>query len=218
MTIETGIEVGAINQSPPVRAINQSPPVRAINQSPFWSVVSERSGEHVQNCFYCQKCTAGCPTAYVMDYKPAQLLRLIQLEQKERVLGSTAIWLCVGCETCGTRCPNHIRLAPVMDVLRQMALVEGFAPHPAVYALHRSFLDSIRLWGRVHEVSMLLEYKTRCLLTKPPLFFQGLLSDAKMGASLMLKGKLSLTPERVRRMKDIKELFKPAAQDGSSEV
>jgi len=183
----------------------------------FWSVVNERSGEYVQRCFYCQKCTAGCPTAHVMDYKPAQLLRLIQLGQKERLLGSNAIWLCVGCETCGTRCPNHIRLAPVMDVLRQMALAEGFAPHPAVYALHRSFLDSIRLWGRVHELSMLVEYKTRCLLTKPPLFFQGLLSDAKMGAGLMLKGKLSLMPERIRRMRDVKELFKPAGQGGLSE-
>ena len=114
----------------------------------FRDTVREHSGENIHGCFYCQKCTIGCPTAYVMDYKPAQLLRLIQLGQKDKVLGSSGIWMCVSCETCGTRCPNQIRLAPVMDTLRHMAMEEKYAPEPSVYALHRSFLDSIRLWGR----------------------------------------------------------------------
>jgi heterodisulfide reductase subunit C len=177
----------------------------------FRDVVRERSGEDVHGCFYCQKCTAGCPTAFVMDYKPAHLLWLMQLGQKEKVLSSSAIWMCVGCETCGTRCPNEIRLAPVMDVLRQMALEEGYAPEPAVYALHRSFLDSIRMWGRVHELTMLMEYKTRCLLTEYPLFFRGLVADLKMGADLILKGKMSFIPERIRQVGEIKKLYEEAS-------
>ncbi len=176
----------------------------------FRDVVRERSGEDIHSCFYCQKCTIGCPTAYIMDYKPAQLLRMIQLGQKDSVLGSSAIWMCVNCETCGARCPNHIRLAPVMDALRQMAVAEGYAPDPAVYALHRSFLDSIKMWGRVHELSMLVEYKTRCLLTKPPLFFRGLASDMMMGADLILKGKISFMPERVRRLGEVRKLYEEA--------
>jgi heterodisulfide reductase subunit C len=151
----------------------------------------------------------------MMDYKPAQLLRLIQLGQKDRVLGSSAIWMCVGCETCGARCPNHIRLAPVMDALRHMALGEEYAPEPAVYALHRSFLDSIRLWGRVHELSLIMEYKTRCLLAKPPLFFRGLTSDMMMGADLILKGKISLVPERIKRLGEVKKLYQEAASPPS---
>lgn len=176
----------------------------------FRDVVRERSGENVHRCFYCQKCTIGCPTAYVMDYPPAQMLRLIQLGQKDRVLGSSAIWRCVGCETCGARCPNQIRLAPVMDVLRHMALEGGYAPDPAVYALHRSFLDSIRLWGRVHELTMLMEYKTRCLLMEYPLFFHGLLSDLRMGGDLILKGKISFVPERIKRLGEVKKLYEEA--------
>nr|HID14379.1 heterodisulfide reductase [Anaerolineae bacterium] len=164
----------------------------------FRDVVRERSGENVHACFYCQKCTAGCPTAYVMDYKPAQMLRLIQLGQKGKVLGSSAIWLCVGCEACGTRCPNQIRLAPVMDALRYIALEEGYSPEPAVYALHRSFLDSIRLWGRVHELSMLMEYKLRS---------RDLFADLAMGVDLIFKGKIPFLPERIKRLGEVRKLY-----------
>jgi heterodisulfide reductase subunit C len=183
----------------------------------FRDAVRERSGENVHSCFYCQKCTIGCPTAFVMDHKPAQLLRLIQLGQAEKVLACSAIWMCVSCETCGTRCPNHIRLAPVMDTLRQMAMEEGYAPDPAVFALHQSFLDSIKLWGRVHELSMLMEYKTRCLLVQPSLFFHGLAQDMKMGADLALKGKLSFIPERVKRLAEVKKLYDEAGEHPEGE-
>jgi heterodisulfide reductase subunit C len=99
-----------------------------------------------------------------------------------------------------------------MDTLRQMAMEEGYAPDPAVFALHQSFLDSIKLWGRVHELSMLMEYKTRCLLAEPSLFFHGLVQDMKMGADLALKGKLSFIPERVKRLAEIKRLYDEAGE------
>lgn len=183
----------------------------------FRDIVRERSGEDIHRCYYCQKCTAGCPTAYMMDYKPAHLLRMIQLGQKDVVLSSSAIWMCVGCEACGTRCPNQIRLAPLMDTLRHMALEEGHAPDPAVYALHRSFLDSIRLWGRVHELSMIMEYKVRCLLAEYPLFFRGLTGDMKMGLGLILSQKISFVPERIRRLGEVKQLFEEAVGAGQAQ-
>ena len=178
----------------------------------FRDAVREHSGENVHECFYCQKCTAGCPTAYRMDFPPAQLLRMIQLGQKDAVLGSSAIWLCVSCHTCGARCPNHIRLAPVADALRSMALEGGYAPDKAVYALHRSFLDSISLWGRVHELTMLMEYKVRCLLAKPSLFFNGLTGDLKMAGNLVLKGKIRFVPERIKSLGDVKRLYDEAGE------
>lgn len=167
----------------------------------FSTVVEQRSGVPIQRCYYCQKCTAGCPVASVMDYKPAQLLRLIQTGRREAVLGSAAIWLCVGCETCGTRCPNQIRLAPMFDTLRYMALEGGFRPVPAVYAMHRSFLDSIRLWGRVHELSMLIEYKLRSPLGSD------LMADLKVGLTLLLKGKILHPPERIRGLAQVRRLY-----------
>jgi heterodisulfide reductase subunit C len=178
----------------------------------FRDMVRERSGENVHECFFCQKCTAGCPTAYRMDLPPAQLLRMIQLGQKDAVLASSTIWLCVSCHTCGTRCPNHIHLAPVADALRAMALEEGYAPDRAVYSLHRSFLDSISLWGRVHELSMLMEFKVRCLLAKPSLFFNGLVGDLMMAKNLVAKGKIRFVPERIEAVGDVKKLYGEAGE------
>jgi heterodisulfide reductase subunit C len=180
----------------------------------FRDAVREHSGEDIHACFYCQKCTIGCPTAYVMDYQPAQLLRMIQLGQKDKVLGCSAVWLCVGCETCGTRCPNHIRLAPVMDTLRQMAIAEGYKPEPAIHALHRSFLDSIKLLGRVYELGLIMEFKTLGLLAGgPEVLFRGLSSDIKLGATLFFKGKFGILPERVKRMGEVAKLYEEAARE-----
>ena len=184
----------------------------AVGTDPAFSDAVQRlSGQNIRSCYYCQKCSAGCPTAFVMDYKPAQLLRLIQLGQKAKVLGSATIWMCVGCEACGTRCPNHIRLAPVMDVLRQMALEEGYTPETSIYSLHRAFLDSIRLWGRMHEVTMLAEFKTRCLLKEIPVFFRGLLGDMKLAGNLVLNRKLSVFPDRIEGLEEIRALYQEAA-------
>jgi heterodisulfide reductase subunit C len=165
----------------------------------FVERVSEESHQAVGRCYYCLRCSAGCPAAYAMDYTPAQILRLVQLGQKEAVLRSSAIWLCIGCETCGTRCPNEIHAGGVIDALRQMALAEGVAVgERRVYRLHQAFLDSIRMWGRLHELTMLMEYKLRS---------GDLLSDLDMGADMFVKGKIHPLPKRIAGMGDVKRLF-----------
>jgi heterodisulfide reductase subunit C2 len=165
----------------------------------FVERVSELSHQVVGRCYYCLRCSAGCPAAYAMDYTPAQILRLVQLGQKETVLRSSAIWLCIGCETCGTRCPNEIHAGGVIDALRQMALAEGVAVgERRVYRLHEAFLDSIRTWGRLHELTMLMEYKVRS---------GDLLSDLDMGVDMFVKGKIHPLPKRIAGMRDVKRLF-----------
>jgi len=165
----------------------------------FLGQVEALSRENVRRCYYCLKCTAGCPTAYAMDYGPAQVLKLAQLGRREALMRSSAIWLCVGCETCWTRCPNGISAGHVMDALKQMAQTEGYAPaERRVLVLHRQFLTSIRLFGRVHELSMLALYK---------LLSRDLLTDLDLGAKMFLKGKIPILPERIRRLKDIRSLF-----------
>ena len=53
-------------------------------------------------------CSDGCPVAYVMDYYPNQIIHMVRLGLKDKILNSTTIWLCASCETCATRCPNEI--------------------------------------------------------------------------------------------------------------
>lgn len=162
--------------------------------------VKELSGQEVGRCYYCLRCTAGCPSAYAMDYSPAQVLRLVQLGQKEVLLRSSAIWLCIGCETCGTRCPNGVHAGAVMDALRQMAVREGVeVGEKRVKRLHEAFLRSIWLWGRLHELTMLAEYKLRS---------GDLFSDLDMGLRMMVRGKIVPWPQRIGGVKQVRALFR----------
>ena len=141
-----------------------------------------------------------------MEYTPAQLLRLAQLGQKDALLHSSAIWLCIGCETCGTRCPNEIHAGAVIDALRQIALEEGVpAAERSVFKLHVAFLDSIRWWGRLHELSMIVQHKL--------VSGDNLLNNLDMGLDMFLKGKIHPLPKRIKGMDEVKRLFEMGAEE-----
>ena len=166
----------------------------------FVEKVSELSHQNVRRCYYCLRCSAGCPAAPFMEHTPAQLLRLVQLGQKDTLLHSSAIWLCIGCETCGTRCPNEIHAGAVIDALRQIGLTEEVKPaERSVHRLHVAFLDSIRWWGRLHELSMIIQHK----LTSG----DNLLNNLDMGLFMFLKGKIHPLPKRIKGMDEIKKLY-----------
>jgi heterodisulfide reductase subunit C len=166
----------------------------------FAEQVAELSRQNVYRCYYCLRCSAGCPSAYAMDYTPAQILRLVQLGQQDALLHSSAIWLCIGCETCGTRCPNEIHAGAVIDALRQLAIAQSVpAAERSVFKLHEAFLDSIRTWGRLHELTMILQHK----LTSRDLF-----SNLDMGLDMLLKGKIHPLPKRIKGTAEVKKLFK----------
>lgn len=165
----------------------------------FLEEVKRESGEELSLCYQCMKCTAGCPTAPEMDIKPNNIIRMIQMGMKDEVLGSSAIWLCVSCETCGTRCPNEIDIGALMDTLREMAIREGIPPKEKnIYLLHETFIKSIERLGRVHEATMLMEYKLRS---------KDILTDLGSGLMMFLKGKIPIFPSVVKYRKEIKNIF-----------
>ena len=94
-------------------------------ENTFLSEVHQASGETIQDCYQCQKCSAGCPVAYAMDILPNQVLRHIQYDHREKVLASKTIWICASCYTCSVRCPNNIDIAKIMDTLRNIAIRSG---------------------------------------------------------------------------------------------
>jgi heterodisulfide reductase subunit C len=55
------------------------------------------------------------------------------------VLESKAIWLCAGCQTCASRCPQDINVTGVMDSLRIEAGKRGITPAHHVH--HRTYGD-----------------------------------------------------------------------------
>ncbi|MBI4743007.1 MAG: disulfide reductase, partial [Betaproteobacteria bacterium] len=51
-----------------------------------------------------------------------QILRLAQLGMEEKLLASRPIWICVSCMTCNTRCPKDVRIAEVIEAIRETVL------------------------------------------------------------------------------------------------
>ena len=165
----------------------------------FAQKVKELSHSDLDRCYQCYTCTAGCPVAYAMDYYPHQIMRMVQLGVKERVLSCATIWLCAACETCATRCPNEIELVNVMDTLREMALEEGVkVKEKNIVSMHKTFLSLVKSMGRQHEISLLVLLKMK---TKE------FLKDMILGMRMFLKGKLKIMPHKIKGIKEIKGIF-----------
>jgi len=158
------------------------------------------SGEDSSHCVQCGKCTASCPIAPEMDLKPNQVLRHIQLNSSKRVLQCSTIWLCASCETCSFRCPEGIEIAMVMDTLRKLAIEEDLATgQKQIVAFDEIFLDSIKRYGRVYELGLVMRYN---MASRQPL------KDAHLGPLMLGKRKLSLFAHRIRGRATVREIFR----------
>ncbi|MFC2071034.1 4Fe-4S dicluster domain-containing protein [Chloroflexota bacterium] len=91
-------------------------------KSEFVKRVSALSGQNLNLCYQCGKCSAGCPMSSVMDLLPNQVMRLVQLGLEEDIGNSKTIWLCASCLTCTIRCPKGVDISRVMEALRLITL------------------------------------------------------------------------------------------------
>ncbi len=173
---------------------------------PFAREVQEKSGQNLSRCYQCTRCTAGCPTVSWYEWPNHAVVRMIQRGMRDELLGSKTIWMCVTCDTCGTRCPNGIYLSPVMDTLRSMALAEGRpVPEPAVLAFHQAFVASARRFGRVHEATMLAAYKMKT---------RDFFTDLGVGLKLFAKGKIPILPRSIQGKAEIERIFEAGQRGG----
>lgn len=165
----------------------------------FIREVEDLSGQKVSRCYQCGNCSAGCPMSFTYDYPVSRLMRMIQLGLKEEILSSRSIWMCATCEACTTRCPNEIDVARVLDVCRNMSRREGHKGVRNVRLFADSFLQSVKLNGKSHELGLMAVYKLRSFR-----FFD----DMSLAAPMLLKGKLPILPHRSKDHKEVAAIFK----------
>jgi heterodisulfide reductase subunit B2 len=152
--------------------------------------VQDETGENASLCYFCKKCTAGCPLSDHMDVAPHQVMRSVQLDRKDPVLASKTIWICASCQTCVTRCPQQLDLPRIMDSLKMMAKERGVkSPVPSVSAFNESTMRWIGWTGRSYEPGLIAEMNLRG---------KHLTKDIGLGLKLIARGKLKLLPDRVR--------------------
>ncbi len=159
-------------------------------------------------CFQCRKCTNGCPVTFTMDLYPDEVIRMVILGQRETVLACQTIWVCAACETCTTRCPNDVKIAELMDCLKEMAVQEHVpSSQPRVLALHETFLNNVQKWGRLYEAGLLPVYllKSGELLEK---MRSGTWQyDLKLGRQMLAKGRLPLIPKSIKGKGEVRRIL-----------
>mgnify|MGYP000551370332 CR=1 FL=1 len=163
----------------------------------------------VNMCYQCGKCSAGCPLIEEMDIAPNQILRMLQLgipELDEKILKSLTIWLCLTCQTCYTRCPKEVDIPTIMDYLRSESQKRNFV-HPKarnILTFHKAFLKSIKRNGRLYEIGLLANYKLGTMK---------LFQDLNLAPSMLLKGKLSIFPFKIKGKKAIDKIFESVKKE-----
>ena len=175
----------------------------------FIRTVEDASGQVVSRCYQCGNCTAGCPMSFTFDYSVSRIMRLIQAGQKDVVLLSKAIWMCATCETCTQRCPNEIDVAQVMDVCRHMARREKKGSVYAVKSFFDSFLMTVALNGRTHEVGLMALYMART---------GRLWTDVDLAPKMLPKGKMAILPHRIAGRKEVADIFRRFKEGASNEA
>jgi heterodisulfide reductase subunit C len=160
--------------------------------------VEAASGVSLSDCYQCGKCSAGCPVAAWMDYTPRQVIRLLQLGLGEDALKSHTPWLCACCQACYTRCPREVNLPRLMEAVRQEARRRGMINEKKVDIFDQAFLSSLERYGRAHEMGLIIQYN---LQSGQPF------KDALLAPPLLLKGKISPIPAKIKNIAEVKNIF-----------
>lgn len=157
-------------------------------------------------CYQCGKCSAGCPVREFTDTPPNRVVRFVQLGFYEEALNSSTPWLCAGCMTCTSRCPQNYELTKFMDAVRQIAVKRGIKPDPKTYKFHKAFLAQVENHGRSFEFGLVRDYK---LQTGE--FFQ----DLDLAPETLIKRKMSLVPNNIKDRESIRKIFGNAKEKES---
>ncbi|MDI6691029.1 MAG: 4Fe-4S dicluster domain-containing protein [Candidatus Bathyarchaeota archaeon] len=94
--------------------------------------LSKLSSREFVNCFQCLKCTSGCTALKLLELKPHEIVKLVNLGFVDELASSDIIWTCVTCLKCVQRCPQKASPYHIIMVLRNMA-VEKEAQIPEEY-------------------------------------------------------------------------------------
>jgi len=151
----------------------------------------------VNLCYQCMTCTLSCPVADKMDIFPHAMMRMVQLGETGILSDCGAIWKCLGCQTCYSRCPNKINIPAVIDKLKWKAFDSAKVKNISA-SFHKIFLDNIKNNGLLFELGLMLKLK---------LAMKDFFNDVFLGASMIMKGKLALFPHRLKEIKEIRKIF-----------
>ena len=164
-------------------------------------------GERIVHCLQCGSCGGSCPSGPDMQYTPRTIFAMISADQREEVLTSNTMWCCVSCYFCTTRCPQDIPITDIMYTLKRISIREGKAKDTDAPALAKTFTDLVDKYGRSFEFGLASRYY---FFNKP----MSLLKLGPMGLSMLTRGRMSLTPTKIRQVDQLQKIIKKAKEIG----
>jgi heterodisulfide reductase subunit C len=187
---------------------------------PLIQEVMDRSGQNILACYQCRRCAAGCPVGDETGVTPDRLIRMIIFGEREEVLNNPLVWKCVACYTCGTRCPNNIQTARINETLKQISKEAHIEPLlPKVSAFHDAFLRSTSHFGRVNELEIIGLYEMQNAKREFKhgggwkAVADGMKNQTKLGISMMKKKRLHFRLDKIKKLSEIKRLYKKAKDE-----
>jgi len=159
------------------------------------------------------KCAGGCPMNFIMDHNNYEILRMIQLGERDKVLESNTPWYCVSCKTCGTRCPNGIDTSKIFDALKAEAVAANKVPESGenTRIFYDTFLMSMKGFpivggeGRLYDAAMAGIYKVRT---------GTYMADKDLAKEMMKRGLVPFFPHNAmkKRKGEVKKIFQRAKE------
>lgn len=179
----------------------------------FAEVVAATPGDpHLESCLQCGTCGGSCPSGADMDHTPRALFAMIAAGMREAVLRSNTPWYCVSCYYCMERCPQEVHITDLMYTLKRKAIEAGLYRQSSAAdapAFSENFIDSVDNHGRSFELGLVTRYHLR----HHPL---DAMKIAPLGLGMLRRGRLDLTPRRIKGIGQLKAILAKAREIGDA--
>jgi len=179
----------------------------------FDEVVAKTPGgdPHLDLCLQCGTCGGSCPSGPDMEHTPRQIFAMIEAGMRDEVLRSNTPWYCVSCYYCMERCPQEIHITDIMYTLKRMAIDEGYYRESTAADapdFSSTFINFVENFGRSFELGVGAFH----LLRHRPLKMVNMATG--MGLNMILKGRMEITPTRIKGVKQLKAILNKAKELG----
>ncbi|MDD5658787.1 MAG: 4Fe-4S dicluster domain-containing protein [Actinomycetota bacterium] len=154
---------------------------------------------NIYYCCQCGKCSAGCPAVDLYDFKPHQVISLIQSNRIDEIVNSSAIWLCLECDICSNRCPENISIAAIMNYLRVSTWQKNTKKVKNISIFYKLFVRIVQFFGRSYEPGLILGLNIGT---------GRFLNDFDIAVDILKKRKIKVLPEFVKGRKKISKATK----------
>lgn len=176
----------------------------------FDLVVESTPGKpNLDLCIQCGTCSGSCPSGADMDYTPRAIFAMINADMKEKVLRSNTHWYCVSCYYCMVRCPQDVHITDIMYTLKRLSIREGYyqkeSRNKEAEKFSETFIDYVENYGRSFELGLASRYH----LLHHPMDMPKL---APFGINMFLKGRMSLIPNRIKDLDNLKAILNKAKE------